>query len=192
MKARLALLATMCVVIVLNACGNVNSLQATLPTITDTLSVWALSGTPPDFPSGLSIIQSQAVRIDGFAGFDVALDIDSNGNPVIYPVKLVVSTPGTARVVGLQIVPGTFETVLEAPKTGFEPDSGLVIAPGKVVTVESQHNGSGDLCQLTISPNVYAKITVDSVNLASRMLFLRMTLDTNCGFRSFADGIPTS
>ena len=182
----------MCVAVVLNACGNVANLKATLPTITDTLSVWALSGTPPDFPSGVSIVQSQAVRIDGFAGFDVAFDIDSNGNPVIYPVKLVVSTPGTARVVGLQKVPGTFETVLAAPVTGFEPDSGLVMASRGVVAIESQHNGAGDLCQLTISPNVYAKITVDSVNLASRMLFLRMTLDTNCGFRSFADGIPTS
>lgn len=182
----------MCVVIALNACGNVANLKATLPTITDTLSVWALSGTPPDFPSGIAIVQSQAVRIDGFAGFDVAFDLDRNGNPIVYPVKLVVSTPGVPRVVGLQKVPGTFETVLAAPTTGYEPDSGLVMAPGQVIAIESQHNGAGDLCQFTISPNVYAKITVDSVNLATRMLFLRMGLDTNCGFRSFADGIPTS
>jgi hypothetical protein len=192
MNARLALLATMCVAVVLNACGDVASLKATLPTITDTISVWALSGTPPDFPSGISIAASQAVRVDGFAGFDVAFDIDNNGNAVIYPVKLVVSTPGGSRVVGLQKVAGTFETVLEAPATGFEADSGLVMAPGEVVVVQSQHNGSGDLCQFAISPDVYAKITVDSVNLASRMLFLRMGFDTNCGFRSFADGIPTS
>ena len=192
MKARLALLATMCVVIVLSACGNVTNLKATRPTSVDTLSVWALSGTPPDFPSGISVVARQAVRVDGFGGFDVAFDIDNNGNAVIYPVKLVVSAPGGSRPVGLQKVAGTFETALEAPATGFEADSGLVMAPGEVVVVQSPHNGSGDVCQFAISPQLYAKVTVDSVKLASRLLFLRLGLDPNCGFRSFDAGIPTS
>jgi len=66
------------------------------------------------------------------------------------------------------------------------------MAPGEVVVVQSPHNGAGDLCQFTISPQLYAKVTVDSVNLASRILFLRLGLDPNCGFRSFDAGIPTS
>ena len=192
MKARLALLATMCVVIVLNACGNVTSVRASRPTSVDTLSVWALSGTPPSYPSAISIAARQVVRVDGFAAFDVALDIDGSGNAVIYPVKLVVATPGGSRPVGMQKVSGTFETVMEAPKAGFETDSALVMSRGEVVVVQSPHNGSGDICQFAISPDLYAKITVDSVNLASRTLFLRMGFDPNCGFRSFATGIPTS
>jgi hypothetical protein len=95
-------------------------------------------------------------------------------------------------VVGLQKVSGSFDTVLEAPKDGYETDSALVMAPGEVVAVQSAHNFSSDLCAYSISPNIYAKITVDSVNLASRTLYLRMGLDPNCGFRSLADGIPTS
>jgi hypothetical protein len=192
MKARLALLATMCVVVVLNACGNVTSVKASLPTTVDTLSLWALSGTPPTYPSGISILARQAVRVDGFAQFDVAFDIDKSGNALIYPVKLVVSSPGGSRPVGMQKVAGTFDTVKEAPKTGYETDSALVMTPGEVVVLQSQHNTSGDLCQFSISPQLYAKFTVDSVNLASRVLYLRMGLDPNCGFRSFADGIPTS
>ena len=192
MKARLPLLATMCGVIVLNACGNVTNLRANRPTSVDTLSVWALSGTPPSYPSGISIAARQVVRVDGFAAFDVALDIDGSGNAVIYPVKLVVATPGGSRPVGIQKVSGTFETVVEAPKTGFETDSALVMTRGEVVVVQSPHNGSGDICQFAISPDLYAKIAVDSVNLASRTLFLRMGFDPNCGFRSFATGIPTS
>ena len=132
------------------------------------------------------------MRVDGFAAFDVALDIDGSGNAVIYPVKLVVATPGGSRPVGMQKVSGTFETVMEAPKTGFETDSALVMTRGEVVVVQSPHNGSGDICQFAISPDLYAKIAVDSVNLASRTLFLRMGFDPNCGFRSFATGIPTS
>jgi hypothetical protein len=192
MKARLALLATMCVVTVLNACGNVASLTATIPTYVDTLSLWSLSGTPPSYPSGISITTRQIVRVDGFASFDVAFDIDANGKTVIYPVKLIVASPGGSRPVGLQRVTGPFENVLEAPKTGYETDSAFVMVPGEVVAVQSPHNGSGDICQFSISPNVYAKIAVDSVNLASRVIYLRMGFDPNCGFRSFATGIPTS
>ncbi|MDB4869743.1 MAG: hypothetical protein JWL97_747 [Gemmatimonadales bacterium] len=192
MKARLALLATMCVVTVLNACGNVASVTATIPTYVDTLSLWSLSGTPPSYPSGISITTRQIVRVDGFASFDVAFDIDANGKTVIYPVKLIVAVPGGSRPVGLQRVTGPFENVLEAPKTGYETDSAFVMVPGEVVAVESPHNGSGDICQFSISPNVYAKIAVDSVNLASRVIYLRMGFDPNCGFRSFATGIPTS
>jgi hypothetical protein len=131
------------------------------------------------------------VRVDGSASFDVALDIDVAGNAIIYPVKLVVSSPGGSRVVGLQKVSGSFETLLEAPKDGYEADSGLVMTPGEVVAVQSAHNFSSDLCVFAVNPNIYAKITVDSVNLKSRTLYLRMGLDPNCGFRSFATGIPT-
>jgi hypothetical protein len=192
MKARLALITTMCVVSVLNACGNIANLTATLPTFTDTLSLWALSGTPPSYPSAIAIPTRQIVRVDGSAGFDIAFDIDANGKTVVYPVKLIVASPGGSRPVGIQKISRSFADVPAAPTTGFQTDSSLVIVPGEVVVVESPHNGSGDICQFAISPNLYAKIAVDSVNLASRVIYLRMGFDPNCGFRSFADGVPTS
>jgi hypothetical protein len=192
MKARLALLATMFVVVILNACGDPTSIKASIITSVDTLSVYALSGTPPSYPSGIALISGQAVRVDGFAGFDVAFDIDESGDAVIYPVKLVVSSPGGSRPVGLQKVSDSFENVLEAPKTGYQSDSAFVVAPGETVVIQSAHNTQGDLCQFAINPNIFAKVAVDSVNLASRILYLRLGLDPNCGFRSFAAGIPTS
>lgn len=192
MKARLAVLATMTLAVVLNACGDPTSLKANLPNAVDTLFVFALTGTPPSYPSGVSIVASQAVRVDGFAAFDVALDIDENGRPVVYPVKLVVASPGTARPVGLQKAAGSFEAVLEAPSTGYNNDAKVVLAPGETVVIQSPYNGSGDICQFALSPYLYAKITVDSVKLDSRILYLRMGIDPNCGFRSFADGVPTS
>jgi len=192
MKARLAVLATMCVAVVLNACGDPTSLAATAPTGVDTLSVFALSGTPPSYPSGVSIIGARAVRVDGFASFEVALDIDAAGGVVVYPVKLVVNALGGSQPVGLQKIAGSFESVLEAPKTGFENDASLVLAPGETVVIQSAHGRSGDICQLALSPYIYAKIAVDSVNLATRILYLRMGVDPNCGFRSFASGVPTS
>jgi hypothetical protein len=78
-----------------------------------------------------------------------------------------------------------------APKSGYYTDSSFVLGLGEVVAIESAHNSSGDLCNFAISPNLYAKFAVDSVNLNTRTLYLRMGIDPNCGFRSFAEGIPT-
>lgn len=192
MKLRLALLATMGVVVGLSACGDPLALKATDPTSVDTLSVYALTGTPPSYPSALSIVVRQVVRVDGFGSFDVAFDINDANNAVIYPVRLVVSSPGGFRPVGLQKVAGTFDDVTEAPRTGYQIDSALVVSPGEVVVLQSPHNGKGDFCYYQVSPNLYAKITVDSINLGARTIKFRMGFDPNCGFRSFASGIPTS
>jgi len=192
MKARLAILATICVAAVLSACADPTNLRATAFTTVDTLSVFALTGTPPSYPSGVSIVAGQAVRVDGFGNFDVALDIDASGRAVIYPVRLVVPSPNGSRPVGLQRVASGFEAVLEAPRTGYETDDSFVVAPGETIVIQAAHNENGDICQFALSPYLYAKIAVDSVSLASRTLYLRMGVDPNCGFRSFASGIPIS
>ena len=185
------MLATMSVVVAVNACGDVTSLHANLPTSVDTLSAFALSGTPPSYPSGVAILARQVVRVDGFGSFDVAFDINADGNAIVYPVKLVVASGGS-RPVGLLKLPGAFDQIMEAPSTGFESDSALVMLPGEVVIIQSVHNVSGDICAFALNPNIYAKVGVDSVNLASRTVYFRLGLDPNCGFRSFAEGIPTS
>ena len=193
MKARLALLATMFVVVGLNACGDPTSLHASLITSVDTLSVFALSGTPPSYPSGINVLARQAVRVDGGASFDVAFDIDANGDAVVYPVKQVVSLPGTSRAVGMQKLLVQFDSVADAPKSGYQIDStSFVLTPAATLFVQSQHNFSGDICQFALNPNIFAKLAVDSVNLASRTIYLRLGLDPNCGFRSFVAGVPTS
>ena len=192
MKARLAILAAMSVAVVLNACGDPTSLKATGLTTVDTLSVFALSGSPPLYPSGVSVLVGQPVPVDGFAIFDVALDLDASGNAVVYQPKLVVNALSGSRAVGLLKIAGSFESVLEAPKTGFGTDTPVTLAPGETVVIQSAHNFGSDICQFALSPYIYAKITVDSVSVANRILYLRMGVDPNCGFRSFASGVPTS
>jgi hypothetical protein len=93
----------------------------------------------------------------------------------------------------LQKVAGPFESVSEAPRTGYKIDSTVVASAGEVIVVEAVHNnGSQDLCTFSLSPNVYAKISVDTIFVATRTIKFRLGLDPNCGFRSFAPGIPTS
>ena len=190
MKARLAVIAAGFTAALLSACGDPAGLKASLLNSVDTLSVFALTGTPPSYPAGVAFLSRQAVHVDGFASFDVAFDINAAGNAVIYPVRLIVASGGS-RAVAIQKIGAAFETVAEAPKTGYQSDSALVALPGETVIVQSAHNGSADLCQFAFNPNIYAKVAVDSVNLASRTIYLRMGLDPNCGFRSFAEGVPT-
>jgi len=192
MKLRLAILGTLCIAAGLSACGDPVDLKATAPTTTDTLTVYALAGTPPSFPSALAIPSRQAVRVDGFGAFDVAFDINGAGQAVLYPLNLVVTVPGGGRAVGLQKVPGAFDDVATAPRNGYVKDSALVVSPGEVVAIEAQHNGQGDVCGFQLSPFVYAKITIDRIDLAVRTLTFRLVTSLNCGFRSFAPGIPTS
>ena len=189
MKARLAIIAAGFTAALISACGDPAGLKASLLNSVDTLSVFALSGTPPNYPSGVAFLSRQPVHVDGFGTFDVAFDINADGNAVIYPVNLIVVSG--ARSVAIQKIGAAFETVAEAPKNGYQSDSALVALPGETVVVQAAHNGSTDLCAFAISPNIFAKVAVDSVNLSSRTIYLRMGVDPNCGFRSFAEGLPT-
>jgi len=175
---------------ILSACGDPQSLRAQLPTAEDVYTVFALTGTPAAYPSGINTFIRAAVRVDGNANFDVAFDLDTQGNVVIYPVQKVVSSLSNTRKVGLRKVEGTFESVTIAPE-GTYADSTVVAAPADVVVLQSARNGANDACQFDISPYIYTKLQVDSVAPATRTIFVKTVLDPNCGFRSFESGIPT-
>ena len=174
---------------VLTACGDSQLLQASLPTVQDAYIVFALTGTPAAYPSGLNTYVRSAVRVDGNANFDVAFDIDSAGRAVLYPVQKIVSSLSSARHVGLRKVSGTFESVTLAP-SGTYADSTIVASEGDIVIVQAARNGTGDACQFDISPYIYTKMLVDSIAVDTRTIVLQTVLDPNCGFRSFESGIP--
>jgi hypothetical protein len=174
---------------VLTACGDSKLLQASLPTVQDAYILFALTGTPAAYPSGLNTYVRSAVRVDGNANFDVAFDIDSSGRAILYPVQKIVSSLSSARHVGLRKVAGTFENVTLAP-SGTYADSTIVASEGDIVIVQAARNGTGDACQFDISPYIYTKMLVDSIAVDTRTIVLQTVLDPNCGFRSFESGIP--
>ena len=190
MTSRRLALALIACASILTACDDPNLLQAQLPTVEDVYDVFALSGTPAAFPSGINTYVRSTVRVDGNANFDVAFDIDAAGKVVIFPVQRVVSQLTTARRVGLRRVAGTFESVTIAP-TGTYADSSIAASPGEVVVAQSVRNGTNDACQFDISPYIYTKLVVESVSLVNRTINVRAILDPNCGFRSFEPGIPS-
>jgi hypothetical protein len=192
MKFRLALIAMLFTVVGLGACRDPIELQATEPTLTDTVTVYALSGTPPGYPNALSLIARGPIAVSGFGGFDVVFDIDESNRVLVHSARRVISFGAQVPQVGLQKVPGTFESITSAPVTGYTADTTIVASVGDVIVLESMHNsGQGDICSFALEPNVYAKISIDEVFLATRTIVIRFGYDPNCGYRSFAAGIPT-
>jgi len=149
-----------------------------------------LTGTPAAYPSGLNTYARAAVRVDGNAAFDVAFDIDQDGHAILYPVQKIVSSLGGSKKTGLRKVAGEFGSITEAP-SGTYADSAIVAAPGDVVIVQSTQNGAGGACAFDISPFIYTKVLVDSIAVDTKTIVLQTVMDPNCGFRSFAAGIPS-
>jgi hypothetical protein len=171
------------------ACGDFTGVPASLPTITDTGTVYALNGAPAGAPSGLHVFTGSIVPVDRSFAFDVGIDLDSTGNIVIYPQRTVATALSTTtHSVGLQTVKDTFEAVLSAPKSGYRADTALVTQRNVVVLVQSNDAG---VCGLSLTgTSLYAKLEITEVNRLTRQLKVRWTADPNCGFVSFQPGVP--
>ncbi len=174
------------------ACGEVAGLEATAETINVTLSVFPLTGSTAVTPTALNTPLGTVTPIGPSGNFDVAFDLDSQRRVVIYPAKLIVQPLTGITDVGLLKVAGTFESVERAPSTVYNTDAGLTVSVGEVVVIEAKRNRSGDLCAFSISPNIYSKLVVDSVSTGTNAIWFRFVANPNCGFRSFATGLPNN
>jgi len=149
-------------------------------------SLYGISGSgPANAPAALDFSSRTTMKVDGSLAFDVAFDFDGKGKIRIMPQKLVGAAVSGARTVGLQLLPGVYESVIEAPSKGWQVDSMLTILPGEVVGVRI---ASGS-CAYQSTTVLYSKFVIDSVK-AGGLIFGRGVMNPNCGFRSFADGIP--
>jgi hypothetical protein len=94
--------------------------------------------------------------------------------------------------IGLQPLSGSFESVREAPQSGYDTLTVRTIDPGTVMAVELVDLASG-LCIYSLNgSSTYAKFVVDSVNTTTRRFYIRSVSDANCGYRSLVpDSIPT-
>jgi hypothetical protein len=104
----------------------------------------------------------------------------------VLPVGTVVSPISGTRVVEFQRGTGTYNTIVEAPKTGWQADSTLTVNEGQsfLVKVNTLY------CQYDLQQVVYAKFVVDSVIPAERRMKISARINPNCGFRSFLSGVP--
>ena len=173
------------------ACGAPTKPKATYANALSSYSLYAFTGAPVNAATAISFLGG-AARADASFAFDVAFDLDASGRPIVYPVRAIASDlAGSVKRVGLQVVPGAFETVLQVPATGYDTLAARSVNVGDVIAVELLDLTS---CIYSLGGQMlYAKLTVDSVNASARKLYARTVLDPNCGYRSVVpDSIPTS
>jgi hypothetical protein len=172
------------------ACGDFTGVPASLPTLSaDSATVYAINGAPSGAATALHVFSGTLLAADASFTFDVAFDINSSGEIVFLPQRAVASGLATTHTVALlKDSTSTFESVTRAPAGGYRADTALVARVGQVILAQVTDPNA---CGFSISgTTLYAKLQVRSLDVASRTLKLRYTVDPNCGFRSFASGIP--
>lgn len=151
------------------------------------IEVWAITGSPTSFPAGLLVAPPHGVVPLNVAGeFDLAFDIDADGRLLVLPVNKVVTALTGNRTIGLLRATEPYSVIPDAPRTGWLFDTTLVMNPGSAFLVKVQTL----YCALDFRQDIYAKVYVDSVIPEERRAKLSMRVNPNCGFRSFANGIP--
>src|SRR3712207_681426 len=148
------------------ACNDPNAPRANFPNYTDTLALYTLNGSPLAAPTAIRLFAGAAsgsaeVRTDASYQFDVAVDINQDGQPVLLPVRAVASPFVVAHTVGIRRATQSFETILEAPTDGYKYDTVAVLTVGETVVVQS---GDAEAASACFGGGViYGKVIVDSV-----------------------------
>jgi hypothetical protein len=171
----------------LSACGpDPFAVEANTPVRLTTFTVWAITGSPAPFPTAFSVQNNVTLRLEPSGSFDIAFDITPDGKLQVLPISAVVSPVGGSRVIGVQVATVPYQQVTEAPRSGWNADSTIEVVVGQTFLVQV----ASELCALSGRPTIYAKFVAESILVVDRRAFLSGRINPNCGFRSFADGIP--
>jgi hypothetical protein len=171
------------------SCKGLTEINAGLQNVTASDTVYALNGGPANAPNTLNLFQGVVLRADQGFGFDVAFDIDKDGKVVIIPSKALATTFSNPYSVGLQKAEGTFESVVSAPKDGYRADTATTIGVNQTIIVESRDVFNACLYAIK-GQSYYSKIVVTEVDPVLRRMVFTVTVNRNCGFHSFAPGVP--
>lgn len=156
------------------------------------LFVYPLSRATGPLPSAISLLSLAVVRplltnlattsgTVSAANFDFAVDRAADGRVRLLPSKLVVDLTGLGQVfqTGFQATTTPFDSIGDAPSSGYNADSAYTLGVGQSVIIQAQ--------SATCSA-FYAKLLVVSVDPATGGVSVRARVNPNCGFRSLRPG----
>jgi hypothetical protein len=186
-KRSLLLVAGGAVVITVVACKSLTGVPASLSTVADSGIVYAINGAPSGAPTAVHMYTGSRTAADASFFFDIAFDMDSSGNVRLLPQRTVASGLTTTHQVGLQKSAQNYADVETAPKSGYHPDTMMVVAVNQLVLVQVQDPA----CAVSITgTSIYGKLVVLSADPKTRTLDIQYVGDPNCGFLSLAPGVP--
>ena len=172
----------------LAGCGDLTRPKAVYENFTDTLVLYSINGTPVDAPSGLWLSQRAAIPVNASFSFDLAFDIDAQGQARLYTVRAVAGGLSAAHTVGLLRATQGFDALTEAPQSGFTTDSSFTASKGDVFAVVAT---DAQCVTSFFSNQMYSKVEILDVDPGNRTVKARFTVNPNCGYLSLAPtGIP--
>lgn len=169
--------------VIASACDSSTGLPvANVANVVDTVSLYALDGTPLPAPSGYSIQSNGVLRTDRFTTFDFAFNITAAGQPVLLPTGAL----GLGRSSGIQVQTVGFNAVTIAPTNAYVDTSAVPVDSGTVAVVHSR----AAQCSFGAVVFYYGKIEVLAIDTVARRIDFQVLVDQNCGYRGLEPGIP--
>jgi hypothetical protein len=190
LKSKLVALALAAVTLAGVSCRDLTGVDASLQTITDSGTAWAINGAPLGAQTALYGYTGTLLQATPDGLFDIAFDLDSLFRPVILPQRAVLNGLAlSTHTVSLATVPGSFESVTSVPKgLQFRADTAMTVTRDQVVIAQI---ADANVCTYSLTgTTLFVKLVVRSINREQGTMFVAYTVDPNCGFRSFAPGIP--
>jgi len=182
---RLSTLLLAAALIAFAACSD-NSLG--LPTarfnnVVDSVSLWAVDGTPLNTPSAYSMlaVPPATVRTDQMTGFDFVFNITPAGQAELLPTGAV----GLGKASGILLQSKPFDSVTVAPSSGYQDSLAVTVDSGTVAVLRSRPVS----CVVGVV-FYYAKLQVLRVDALARRVDFNILVDQNCGYRGLEPGIP--
>ena len=185
----LALLVAVGAVVAMNGCGGLTDPGAQFENKDSTIAVYAVNGTPVTFPSALQLRFYTRVPVNASFGFDLAFDLNSVNDVVVYSVKSLANQLAGAHRVGMQTTTTSFDAATSAPTSGYVYDTSMVLPLGRTMFVDVIDPSACSPYSLR-GQTIRAKLVVDSIAVPSRKIFLHVLTNQNCGFNSLAIGLP--
>lgn len=182
------------------ACSNPLKATANLKVFDDTLSAFGISDAPPNGPTALNTAAGRVVAASPANSFDLVFDIRPGPGGVktgyVLPPKTVAQF-GNAGLI--RDSTRAFDAITQAPGSGYDDSTAVAVKPGDVLLVQAVSSAcSGNV--IAGRQFIYSKMVIDRIdtsaydpiaNPAGNTIYFRIRVDPNCGFLSFANGIPT-
>ena len=173
----------------LGACKEFTSIDASYANVTNSETLYALNGSPPGAANAMKFFDGIANRADQGFAYDVAFDINADGDVVVIPAKALATWFSNPYSVGLKAVGGSFESVTSAPKDGYRADTAMTVHANQVFIIESRDQ-FGTCAYSLKGQSYYTKVMITDIDVDHRRIDMVFTANRNCGFRSFEPGIP--
>ncbi len=154
--------------------------------VVDSVSLWALDGTPLNTPSGYSILGrlggAAIVRTDQTTAYDFAFNITPSGQAVLLPTGAL----GLGKSSGIILQSEPFDSITVAPSSGYQDSVAVAVDSGSVAVLRSRPYTT---CAVGVV-YLYAKMQVLRVDTIARRIDYNILVDLNCGYRGLEPGIP--